>query len=342
MTNRKIFIKQTTIGAMSIGSYSTFFFLIIVCLFGCQSVLETTTIKLAHSLDVTHSVHLGMEVLDEKLREKSSGTMQLEIYPNQQLGTERQCLELLQIGSVGMTKVSVGVLENFSPKMKVFGIPFLFRDREHAYSVMQSKIGKELLLGAEKYWLRGLNYYDAGSRSFYTTSRPVNTPDDLVGLKIRVMPSATAVEMVKQLGGAPTPISWGELYSSLQQGVVDGAENNLPSFYLARHYEVCKYYSLDEHTILPDVLVIGTHVWNSLTAQQQQWLQEAADESAIYQKQLWAESEEEAMNAIVEAGIEVIRPDKSLFSAKVKALHESYKNNEELYPVIQKIKNFNQ
>lgn len=319
-----------------------FFFAVISCAFGCSPRQEITVIKLAHSLDVNHSVHRAMMFLNDRLKAQSNGTMQLQIYPNQQLGTERQCLELLQIGSVGMTKVSVGVLENFAPQMKVFGIPFLFRDRNHADAVLQSAIGKELLLGAETYWLRGLNYYDAGSRSFYTTARPIYTPDDLTGLKIRVMPSATAVQMVKQLGGSPTPIAWGELYSSLQQGIVDGAENNLPSFYLARHYEVCKYYTVDEHTILPDVLLIATPLWNRLTPQQQQWLQTAADESAIYQKQLWAADEQEAMRAILEAGIEVIRPQKALFSAKVNKLHEQYKIDDKLYTLIQKIKNYHQ
>ena len=149
------------------------------------------------------------------------------------------------------------------------GLPFLFRDKQHAFDVLDGPIGDELLNDAEQFWLKGLCYYDAGSRSFYTKDRPVKTPEDLEGLKVRVMESATAMEMVRDLGGSPTPISWGELYTSLQQGVVDGAENNPPSFYLSRHYEVCKFYSLDEHTILPDVLLMGTYFWQRLTTQEQ-------------------------------------------------------------------------
>lgn len=316
---------------------SNFYIAFFLLFSSCENASEVTTIKLAHALDVSHSVHRAMVVMDEKLRKISGGTMRLEIYPNEQLGTERQCLELLQIGSLGMTKVSVGTLENFSPKMKIFGLPFLFRDREHAQTVMESDIGKELLLSAEKYRLRGLTYYDAGSRSFYTKEKPVNSPKDLKGLKVRVMPSATAIEMVKQLGGSPTPISWGELYSALQQGIVDGAENNLPSFHLSRHYEVCKFYSMDEHTILPDVLIIGTNVWKRLSPQQQQWVQEAADASAIEQQKLWAESEQEAMEVILEAGVEVVRPDKSLFSKKVEAFYEALKTDVVLHPLIERI-----
>lgn len=304
---------------------------------GCGEIGKVTTIKLAHGLNVDHSVHKAMVFMGERLKEKSDGKMNVEIYPNQQLGTERQLLELLQIGSVGMTKVSVGVMENFAPNMKVFGLPFIFRDKEHSYSVMDGEIGKELLVQGEEYWLRGLTYYDAGSRSFYTKDRPIHTPEDLSGLKIRVMESATAMAMVRSLGGSPTPISWGELYTALQQGVVDGAENNPPSFYLSGHYEVCKYYTLNEHTTLPDVLLIGTHEWNRLSAQEQEWLQAAVDESAVYQRKLWAESEQEALEAVKEAGVEIIIPDKTTFKKEVGELIESYKNNETLYKLIQRI-----
>ncbi len=304
---------------------------------GCGEIGKVKTIKLGHGLNVDHSVHKAMVFLGERLEEKSGGEMNIEIYPNQQLGNERQLLELLQIGSLGMTKVSAGVMENFAPNMKVFGLPFIFRNKEHAYKIMDGEIGRELLLQGESYWLRGLTFYDAGSRSFYTKERPVHTPEDLSGLKIRVMESVTAMGMVRSLGGSPTPISWGELYTALQQGVVDGAENNPPSFYLSRHYEVCKYYTLDEHTTLPDVVLIGTHIWDRLTPQQQEWLQEAVDESAVYQRKLWDESEQEALEAVKKAGVEIITPDKSTFEKEVATLIDSYKENPEIARLIQRI-----
>jgi tripartite ATP-independent transporter DctP family solute receptor len=278
-----------------------------------------------------------MVKMAEDLEALSDGRLQLKIYPNQQLGTERECLELLQIGSLDMTKVSVGVLENFAPKMKVLGLPFLFRDREHSFKVLDGPIGQKLLTDGEKYWLRGLGYYDAGSRSFYTKDRPVHTPDDLAGLKIRVMESVTAMDMVSSLGGSPTPISWGELYTSLQQGVVDGAENNPPSFYLSRHYEVCKYYSLEEHTVLPDVLLAGTHLWEKLSEKERAWLQEAVESSVKYQRKLWMESEEEALAAVQEAGVEIIRPDKTLFAEKIKNVFEQYRDDKVFYQLIKDI-----
>ena len=318
------------------------FVISIVFLFtSCNQLGETRTIKLAHSLDVNHSVHQAMVKMGEDLVKISGGKMELEIYPSQQLGTERECIELLQIGSLDMTKVSVGVMENFAPRMKVFGLPFLFRDKAHSFQVLDGPIGQELLDEGTKYWIKGLAYYDAGSRSFYTKDKPVKSPEDLKGLKIRVMESVTAVDMVNSLGGSATPISWGELYTSLQQGVVDGAENNPPSFYLSRHYEVCKYFSLDEHTVLPDVLIIGTHLWDKLTEQEKEWMQEAVAKSVVYQRKLWAEAEKEALEEVQKAGVEIIYPDKTLFSSKIETVYSGLKENEDMYNLVKRIQNTN-
>ncbi len=304
----------------------------------CTKTTSVKKLKIGHGLDQSHPVHKAMLYLAERASEKSNGTLQISVYPSQQLGTERECLELLQIGSLAMTKVSCSVIEGFVPIFKVFSLPYIFRDDDHKFKVFEGKVGKDLLLSPEKYWLRGLCFYDAGSRSFYTKDKPIRTPEDLTGLKIRTQESATSVNLVNSLGGSATPISWGELYTALQQGVVDGAENNPPSFYLSRHYEVCKYYSLDEHTSVPDVLVISTVIWNDLTEQEQQWIQEAADESYVHQKKLWQESTMESLKAVEEAGVEIIYPDKTPFIEKVQPMLEEYKEEKEVYELIQKIK----
>jgi len=312
-------------------------FLLLMTFTSCETLQNEKTIKLAHGLDTNHPVHKAMIRMGEELDKNSKGKLKLEIYPNQQLGSERQCLELLQIGSLDMTKVSAAVMENFSPDMKVFGLPFIFKDREHTFNVLDGTIGKELLDGGQKYWLKGLGYYDAGSRSFYTKEKTVETPKDLEGLKIRVMESVTAMRMVTSLGGSPTPISSGELYTALQQGVVDGAENNPPTFYLSRHYEVCKYFSLDEHTTIPDVLIISTHLWETLSAQEKEWLQSAVDVSVEYQRKLWAKAELEALKAVKKAGVTVVKPDKTMFKNKVESIYESYKNDAQMYSLIKRI-----
>ncbi|MCM8568413.1 TRAP transporter substrate-binding protein [Gramella jeungdoensis] len=313
------------------------FLSVLILLFsGCSEKSNTKIIKLGHGLDTSHPVHKAMLFMGERLAEKSGGSMRIDIYPNQQLGSERECLELLQIGSLGMTKVSTGVMENFATGLKVFGLPFLFRDREHRFNVLESEIGEDFLNSSIDKRLKGLTFYDAGSRSFYT-KKPIKTPQDLEGLKVRVMESQTAINMVKNLGGSPTPIAWGELYTALQQGIVDGAENNLPSFHLSRHYEVCKYFLVDEHTALPDELVIGTPVWNKLTKQQQIWLKEAAMESSEYQKKLWREAELKALEEIKAAGVTVIEANKEEFREKVQPMYDEFSEDPEMKQIIEDI-----
>lgn len=301
---------------------------------------DVVVLKLAHALDTNHSVHKGMVHMAERLAEYSDGQMRIDIYPSGQLGVERETVELLQIGSLAMTKVSTAPLEAFVPSMKVFSIPYLFRDRDHYFRVLDSDIGKSLLVSTEITRVRGLGYYDSGSRSFYTKDRPIRTPADLEGLKIRVMQSQTAVQMISALGGSPTPISFGEIYTALQQGVVDGAENNAPSFYLSGHYEAARYFSLDEHTAVPDILLISTRIWYSLGAQQQAWLQAAVDDSVIYQRALWKASTEEALAAVRAAGVEVIYPDKAPFQAAVAEMKASY-DGTDIGDLIQAIEEMN-
>ena len=304
---------------------------------GCQRGEEIKVLKLAHGLDPSHPVHQAMVYMGERLAEKSNGTMRIDIYPSQQLGTEREAVELVQIGSLAMAKTSVSVMENFAPRYQVLGLPFIFRDEGHRFAVFEGPIGQEILRSSEPARLIGLCFYDAGTRSFYTVDQPIRTPEDLEGMKIRVQESQTSMRMVSELGGSPTPISFGELYTALQQGVVDGAENNPPSFYTSRHYEIAKYYSLNEHTGVPDVLLIGTPVWEELTPQQREWVQEAATESAERQKVLWKEATEEALQAVQEAGVEIIRPEKGPFREKVADMLDGYRDQPELYGLIERI-----
>ncbi|MDQ8205370.1 TRAP transporter substrate-binding protein [Pelagicoccus sp. SDUM812003] len=276
---------------------------------------NTRVLKLAHGLDTSHPVHLGMVRMKERLEELSSGSMTIDIYPSGVLGSEVQCIEQLQSGVLAMSKTSTAAMESFIPELGVFGVPYLFRDEGHFWNVLDSEIGHDLLAVGESTGLRGLCYYDAGSRNFYSTKKPIREPRDLVGMKIRVQNSRMAIAMVEALGGSPTPIAWGELYSSLAQGVVDGAENNPPSFESSRHYEVCKYFTPDAHTRVPDLLMIGTKVWNSLSEEQRAWLQAAADESSVYQRELWAVKTRESLEAVQEAGVEIVDCDPALFQA---------------------------
>lgn len=292
---------------------------------GCTPIQkEGKVLRLAHGLDISHTVHRSMEFMAHSLDSLSDGKLQIKIYPSQQLGTERECLELLQIGSLDITKVSAAVLENFAPELKVLSLPYLFTSKAQQHAVLDGPMGADLLKSCTPFRLEGLCFYDAGSRHFYTKTRPVSHPDHLAGLKIRVQESATAISMVQAFGGSPTPISWGELYTALQQGVVDGAENNAPSFYLSRHYEVCKYYSLNAHSMVPDVVLLSSATLSRLSAEEKKWLREAAALSVAYQRGLWEQDEAEALVAVQSAGVELLESDIDAFSAKTAALLDQY------------------
>ncbi len=306
--------------------------------FGCQRSSDHRVLKLAHGLDQSHSVHKAMVYFGEQLAVKSDSQLLVQIYPNQQLGTERESLELLQIGSIDITKASAAVVENFVDVYQVLGLPYLFRDKQHQFRVLDGPIGDDLLSSGERFWLIGLGFYDSGSRSFYTKDKPILVPDDLKGMNIRTQESPTAMAVVNLLGGSATPLSFGELYTALQAGVVDGAENNPPSFYLTRHYEVCKYYSIDEHTSIPDVVLISTMTWKSLSGQEKEWMQEAMFESERYQRKLWEESENFALEQVKKAGVKIYYPDKQTFKDRVASMYAAYESDPVIQSFIERIR----
>lgn len=301
-------------------SLKHFIVLFILILVGCSKNTSIRELKLGHGMDTNHPVHHAMQYFADKADSLSGGKIKIRIYPASQLGSERELLELLQIGSLDITKSSAAVVESFAPDLRIFGVPYLFKNEQHMRSVLEGEIGEQLLVSGTDFYLHGLCYYDAGSRNFYTLEKKVERPEDLNGLKIRVQPSNTALLMVKSFDAAATPISFGELYTALQQGVVDGAENNLPSFYLTRHFEVCKYYIVDEHTAVPDMMLMSEKTWNKLDDDQKKWIKEAAQLSYKKQIELWEKAKNEALIAIKNAGVQIIYPDKQLFAEKTKSV----------------------
>ncbi len=319
------------------GSASTITLLLVFAITGCTSDGPNRVLTLAHNLPVSHPVHQAMMHLQARLSELSAGRMTIQIYSDGQLGTERVVLELLQIGSVDMTKVSGSAISSFAPEYQVLELPFLFRDEAHRFAVLEGPIGQRILESGSEYWLRGLVFYDAGTRSFYGCTKPIRTPEDLSGMKVRVMSSKIAIDMVNAFGAAATPISFGELYTALQQGIADAAENNAPSFHLSRHYEVCKFYTIDEHTAVPDVLLISTRKWEILETQEREWLLQAARESAEVQKDLWRSAVETSMAAVREAGVEIIYPDRDAFRQVAYDVIEPFRSQPILSELIDEI-----
>lgn len=292
--------------------------------------------RLAHGLAENHPVHQAMLRFAELAKQKSNGEIDIKVFANGTLGGERETLEQVQNGVLELTKASASPLETFAPEYKVFNLPFVFRDKDHFFKVLDGSVGESILGASKSRGFIGLTFYDAGARSFYA-KKAINTPDDLKGMKIRVQQSPTTIKMVQALGAAPTPMAWGEVYPALQSGVVDGAENNVTALTTGRHGEVSKFYSQTEHQMVPDVLVISSAKWDSLKKPQQDALRQAAQESGLYQRKLWADAEKTEAAAAEKLGVKFSRPSKEPFIAKVKTLLDEERKNARVGKLLEQI-----
>lgn len=287
-----------------------------------SSITPQKRLVLAHNINIDHPVHRGLVDFSEKLSELSGGKIHVQIFPNEQLGTEREVIELLQTGALAFSKVSSSNLENFNPIWSVVNLPYIFRSKDHYFNVLDGEVGDILLNALQDSKLQGLTFYDAGARSFYA-SKPILHPRDVEGMKIRVMGSQSAIAMMKAIGGLPTPMSYGEVYTGLQQNVIDGAENNVFALTTKKHGEVAKHFSLDEHAMMPDVLVVSQEVWSRLSGEEREWVTLAAQHSKERQRVYWAREVEIEMKKIQqEMGVIVHKPEKEPFIEKVRSLHD--------------------
>ena len=301
---------------------------------------DRVVLKLGHGLAEQHPVHQGMLHLKERLEALTGGRATVDVYPGGVLGNETESLEQVQQGMMAMTKVSTAALEAFLPEMKVFGIPFAFRDEEHFWKTLNGEVGERMLELGVGSRFRGLCYYDSGDRNFYSTKKPIRSVADVAGMKVRVMSSRTAMDMIATMKGSATPISWGELYTALEQGTVDAAENNWPSFVTSRHFEVCKYFTMSGHQRIPDMVIVSTRIWDSLPADIQAALRQAAKESEVFQRQLWREETERCIAFVKENKIEIIEPDIASFREACASfyLQKEYEGLKGLYEKIQEVK----
>ncbi|WP_408008508.1 TRAP transporter substrate-binding protein [Pseudalkalibacillus sp. A8] len=295
-------------------------------------------LRLAHNLGEDHPVHKGLEKFADNVEEKTDGEITIKIFANGVLGDEKEVLEQLQNGSVDMTKVSAGALESFSDEYKVFSLPYIFESESHYRKVMESDVTKDIYQSTSDKGFIGLTYFDSGARSFYTKNTPIKSPEDLKGMKIRVMDSPTAIEMVKLLGGTPTPMPYSEIYTGLQQGVIDGAESNPTALTTGKHGEVAKSFSFNEHTIIPDIVVINQNTWDNLTDDQKTAFEEAAHEATEYHTKLWEEATDKAVSEAKNMGVEFHKVEKEPFIKAVKPLHEEFMKNKDLAEIMDKIK----
>ncbi|GAB1398625.1 2,3-diketo-L-gulonate transporter substrate-binding protein YiaO [Aminivibrio sp.] len=284
---------------------------------------KTVEFKFAHSGSLEHQYHIGAEYFKKLVEEKSGGEMKVTIFPQGQLGGERDLAEGVRMGTVEIGSASPGNMAGFAPELELFGVPFLFQTKKQVYTALDGEVGEyfnKILL--DKGFMN-LAYWEVGFRNMTNNVRPVKTPEDMKGLKIRVQESKIKVELIKSLGAIPTPIPFGELYSALQQKVVDGQENPIATIYSMKFYEVQKYVSLTNHTYEPALVFANPKWFNSLSPQHQQILKEAAMETAIYQRAKLAELDSERMDVMKKDGVEIEeKPDLKAFAEATKDLYK--------------------
>ena len=298
---------------------------------------QTFNLKLSHGLAEDHAVHIQMTAWAEDVKEKSGGTINIEVVPNAQLGSEADNISSIQAGALDMAKVSASTLGNFNEAWNVLSVPYLFNDQAHFYKVMDGEIAKELYNITEPDGFIGLTWLDSGARSFYTAKTPIRVPADLHGLKIRTMDSQMAIDMMDALGGSATVLSYSEIYTGMQQGVIDGAENNITA--MRDHSDVTQYYSFDEHTRIPDVIVLSTKVWNQMSDNQKQIMQETAAAATEEYKTRWAEFEEEVRTAAEGNGVTFVEDvDMAAFQEACQPIYDNLKaENPDIYTYVERI-----
>ena len=273
------------------------------------------------------------------LEERTDGRICIEVYHSAQLGEEKDTIEQTQFGVIDMNRVSMGPFNNMIPETKAFSLPYIFRSIEHMHKVVDGEIGQEVLESFRDHDLVGLAYYDSGSRSFYNSQKPITSIEDLEGMKFRVQQSDVFVDMVDALGANATPMPFGEVYSGIQTGVIDGAENNWPSYESTGHYEVAPYYTLDQHLIVPEVLVMSEQSWNTLSEEDQEIVREAATESVPHMRELWQAREKTSREKVVESGVEVVDDiDKTPFIDAMDSVYEKHVTSENLRNFVERIR----
>ena len=280
---------------------------------------------------------LAIQEMGRLLSERSGGRLHVKTYAGGQLGNEKDTLEITLLGGLDMNRVSIAPLGSIAPEAIVPTLPFLFRSTAHMRAALDGAPGDAILSALKPNKLVGLCFYDAGARSFYTVKRPVREPQDLRGQKIRVMNSDIFVSMVESFGGDATPMSYGEVYQGLLQGVVDGAENNPPSYQSSRHFEVAKYYSLTRHVMAPEVLLMSLHRWNRLTGADQALVRTCARDSVAFMRRIWDARTAAAETDLKAQGIVFIEPDREAFAARVRPVWDKYLTTPDLRALAQAI-----
>jgi tripartite ATP-independent transporter DctP family solute receptor len=281
---------------------------------------------------------MAVKQMSESVNKRTGGKHSIKVYTGTQLGGEKDTIEQTKLGALDLVRINSAPMNNIVPETLVPSLPFIFRDVTHMRKVLDGPIGDEILKALEAHGFIGLAFYDAGARSFYNTKKPIRTPADMKGMKIRVQQSDLFVGMLQALGANATPMPYGEVYTALKTGLVDGAENNWPSYDTARHFEVAKYYTVNEHSMVPEILMFSKKVFDTLPADEQKIFRAAAKESVPYMRKLWDAKELESRRKVEAAGVQVVdKVDKKPFMDAMKPVYDKLVTDAKLKAMVKRV-----
>ncbi|HVK90064.1 MAG TPA: TRAP transporter substrate-binding protein [Mycoplana sp.] len=283
----------------------------------------------------------AVKYMGQLVSERTNGRIKIDVYNNSVLGDEKDTIEQTRFGVIDMNRVNAAPFNNLVPQTVVLGLPFLFRSTEHMHNTVDGPIGDEILAAFEPHGLVGLAFYDSGARSFYSTKKPIEKLADLKGMKIRVQQSDLWIAMMEAFGANATPMPYGEVYSSLETGVVDGAENNWPSYESSRHFEVAKNYTLTEHSLNPEILVVSKMSWDKLSPDDQKVLRQAAKDSVGKMRELWQAREKASEEKVRAAGSNIVTVDKGEFADAMKPVYDRFVTDPQMKDLLQRIRAIN-
>ncbi|MGA0569189.1 TRAP transporter substrate-binding protein [Variovorax sp. VNK109] len=279
----------------------------------------------------------AVKFMGERLKVLTNGKHSIRVFNNSALGNEKDTIEQTKIGALAMTRVNIAPMNNICAETQVPTMPFLFRSKDHMRKVLDGPIGEEILASCAPQGFIGLAYYDSGARSIYTAKKPVRTLADAKGMKIRVQQSDLWVSLLEAMGANATPMPFGEVYTALKTGLVDGAENNYPSYESSRHFEVAKYYSVTDHSMAPEMLLFSKRTWDTLSADDQKAIRQAAKESVPFMRKLWDEREEKSLAMVKSGGAEIIQVDKASFQNAMKPVYDKFITDAKLKDLVRRI-----
>jgi tripartite ATP-independent transporter DctP family solute receptor len=280
--------------------------------------------KLAENQPANNPISKGMEKFAELVKEKTNGSVEIEVYTDAQLGDEISTIAQIEAGTLDFARVNTSALASTADEVGVFTLPYVFINQTHKYNVLDGKPGQDVIKALEKYGMIGLRYWEAGSRCFYTTKTPIKSVADMKGLKIRVQQNEVAMKMVELLGAKATPMAYGEVFQGLQTGVVDGAENDYVSYYTSGHYEVAKNYSVDAHMAPPAIVLCSEKSWNKMSEDQQKAVSEAAVEASLWQREAMNDYQNVSKEAAIASGCVIYDVDAKEFQDAVSEIYDMY------------------